>query len=88
VGLALMVFGKHWLWRVAAVLLIAAPHVVGAPQPAEHHALAPDELQAQFRVASLLVNAGFWMALGALSGWWFWRQESVRDELSARTLVR
>jgi cobalt transporter subunit CbtA len=88
VGLALIVFGKHWLWRVVAVLLIVAPHVIGAPQPAEHHALATDALQAQFRVASLLVNAVIWMALGTMSGWWFWRRESVRDELSARTLVR
>jgi cobalt transporter subunit CbtA len=87
VGLALLVFGKHGGWRAAAVLLIAAPHVIGAPQPAEHHALAPDALQAQFRVASLLVNAVFWMALGGLSGWWFWRQEPAGEDLSALASV-
>jgi cobalt transporter subunit CbtA len=75
VGLALLVFGKHWLARLVALVLIAAPHLYGAPQPAHHHALAPEELQAQFRVASLLVNALFWIALGVLSAWWYSRQQ-------------
>lgn len=88
VGLALMVFGKHWVWRVVAVLLIVAPHLYGAPQPAEHHALAPDDLQAQFRVASLLVNGVFWMALGGLSGWWFKRQVLGTQDMSAVAAVR
>ncbi|QEY63030.1 CbtA family protein [Metapseudomonas lalkuanensis] len=76
IGLGLLVFGRHWLWRVVAVLLIAAPHIYGAPQPAHHHTLAPGELQAQFRVASMLVNATFWIALGGLSGWWYVRQQA------------
>lgn len=76
IGIALIVFRKHWLWRVLALLIIAAPHLYGAPQPAHPHALAPDELQAQFRVASMLVNAVFWVALGGLSGWWYSRQQS------------
>ncbi|WP_341964427.1 CbtA family protein [Pseudomonas sp. RC10] len=88
VGLALIVFGKHWAWRLVAMLLIAAPHLYGAPQPAEHHALAPDDLQAQFRVASLLVNGGFWIALGGLSGWWFQRQVPGAEDMSAVAAVR
>ncbi|MGV8917700.1 MAG: CbtA family protein [Pseudomonas sp.] len=77
VGLALIVYGRHWGWRVLAVLLIALPHILGAPQPAEHHSLAPEELQAQFRVASLLVNAVFWMALGGLSAYLFNRRDDA-----------
>ncbi|ARH18784.1 CbtA family protein [Pseudomonas aeruginosa] len=76
VGIALIVFGKHWFLRAIAVVLIAAPHLYGAPQPSHHHALAPDDLQAQFRVASLMVNAVFWIALGGLSSWWYARQQS------------
>ncbi|MCT8962751.1 CbtA family protein [Pseudomonas veronii] len=81
-ALALLVFSRHGFWRLAALVLIAAPHLVGAPQPADHHALAPDELQAQFRMASLLVNAVFWVVLGGLSGWWFWKQPTVDDPLN------
>lgn len=77
VGLALVVFARHWAWKIGAVVLIALPHLIGAPQPVEHHALAPDDLQAQFRVASMLVNGVFWMALGGLSGWWYLRQVAV-----------
>lgn len=76
-GLASLVFGKHWFWRGVAVIFIAAPHIVGAPQPAEDQALVPDHLQTQFRVASLLVNAAFWVALGGLSSWLFLKDKYV-----------
>lgn len=79
VGLALLVFTRHWAWKIAALVLIALPHLIGAPQPAEHRALAPDALQSQFRLASMLMNALFWMVLGGLSGWWFVRQQSVEQ---------
>lgn len=84
VGIALLVFGKHWIWGVVAVLLIIAPHVYGAPQPAEHHALVPDALQSHFRLASLLINCVFWMTLGVLCAWWFTRQVPLesRHELA------
>ncbi|MFJ3487877.1 CbtA family protein [Pseudomonas sp. NPDC090202] len=88
VGLALLAFGRHWLWRLLAVALIVAPHLIGAPQPPEHHALAPDTLQAQFRLASLLVNGVFWMALGGLSGWWFQRQVPASQDMSALASMR
>lgn len=81
-ALTLLVFSRHGFWRLAALVLIAAPHLVGAPQPADLHALAPDELQAQFRMASLLVNAVFWVVLGGLSGWWLWKQPTVDDPLN------
>lgn len=79
-GLALLVFARHWRWRVVALLLIAAPHLYGAPQPAEHHALAPDALQAQFRVASLMVNAVFWIVLGGMSAWLFRKGQSAANQ--------
>ena len=80
IGIALLIFGKRWIWRVVALLLIVAPHLFGAPQPAEHHALAPDVLQSQFRLASLLINGVFWMTLGGLSAWWFTRQVPLESK--------
>ncbi|MGX1186473.1 cobalt transporter subunit CbtA [Pseudomonas sp. F-14 TE3623] len=81
-ALALLAFSRHWFWRLSAIVLIAAPHLVGVPLPADHHALVPDELLAQFRMASLLVNAVFWVVLGGLSGWWFWKQHAADGPLN------
>ncbi len=73
VGLALLVFARHWALRVGALLLIAVPHVIGAPQPEVHESLAPAHLERQFVFASLVTNALFWLALGAASAWLFSR---------------
>jgi predicted cobalt transporter CbtA len=40
---------------------------VGAPHPAQAGSLAPPELQHQFRVATTLGNAAFWIVLGVIS---------------------
>ena len=75
VGLALMVFARHWLLKALGAVILMVPHLVGAPQPAVHSALAPEALQTQFKLASLLTNAAFWVALGWLSAWLFRRSE-------------
>lgn len=72
-GLALMVFGQSlWLKLLGAAWLIA-PHLFGAPQPAEHSSLAPEALESQFIIASLVTNVVFWVALGTVSAWLFRR---------------
>lgn len=75
VALGLLVFTpnqgrKLWL-KVAAVALLCVPHVVGAPQPLVHAMAAPAELEASFIVATALANAVFWLALGALTGYFY-----------------
>ncbi|WP_052075097.1 CbtA family protein [Pseudomonas lutea] len=75
VGLALMVFARHWLLKALGALILVVPHLVGAPQPAVHSALALEALQTQFKLASLLTNAAFWVALGWISAWLFRRSE-------------
>ncbi|QXH33817.1 CbtA family protein [Pseudomonas muyukensis] len=72
-GLALLVFSRHWLFKVLGVVLLVSPHVIGAPQPAVHASLAPEALASQFKIASWLTNAAFWLALGLLSAWLFRR---------------
>jgi cobalt transporter subunit CbtA len=67
-GLWMVAFGKNALRRVAGVLLLVAPHVLGAPHPAIHGASAPADLAADFVRATYLANAVFWLALGALAG--------------------
>jgi len=72
-GLALLVFARHWLFKVIGVVLLAVPHVIGAPQPDVHQSLAPEALETQFKIASWVTNAAFWLALGLLSAWLYRR---------------
>jgi cobalt transporter subunit CbtA len=73
VALALIVFGKHGLLKVLGVAILLVPHLIGAPQPDVHASLAPEALADQFKIASLLTNALFWVALGLISTWLFRR---------------
>jgi cobalt transporter subunit CbtA len=72
-GLALLVFARHWLLKALGVALLVIPHLIGAPQPAVHESLAPEALETQFKIASWLTNAAFWLALGLLSAWLYRR---------------
>jgi predicted cobalt transporter CbtA len=74
VGLALIAFSRHWLMKVLGVAILAVPHVIGAPQPEVHSMLAPEALEAQFKIASQLTNVVFWLALGLISAWLFRRK--------------
>jgi len=80
-GIALIVFGRNWLLKVLGVAIIAVPHVIGAPQPEVHSMLAPQALEAQFKIASQLTNVLFWLALGLISAWLFRRNRD--DQYSA-----
>lgn len=78
VGIALIVFAGHWLLKVLGVAILAVPHLIGAPQPEVHSMLAPEALEAQFKIASQLTNAAFWLALGLISAWLFRRKGDDR----------
>lgn len=73
-GLALLVFGRNVLLKGLGVAILLVPHVIGAPQPEVHESLAPEALEQQFIIASLLTNAVFWLGLGLISTWLFRRQ--------------
>jgi cobalt transporter subunit CbtA len=72
-GLSLLVFARHWAMRLVALALLAMPHIIGAPQPAEPMSLAPESLQHRFQWAALIANAAFWIVLGWLSAWFYTR---------------
>jgi cobalt transporter subunit CbtA len=61
------------LWSLAAIVLIALPHVIGAPQPAEYHSAAPEALAHRFIAASTVAGFLFWAVAGAASGWIYGR---------------
>ena len=80
-GIALIVFGRNWLLKILGIAILAVPHVIGAPQPQVHSMLAPEALEAQFKIASQLTNVAFWLALGLISAWLFRRNRD--DQYSA-----
>jgi cobalt transporter subunit CbtA len=59
---------EWWSMRVLGIAIVIAPHFVPAPQPLVESSLAPAQLQSQFRVATTVCNAVFWLALGVASG--------------------
>lgn len=51
------------------ILLLAVPHIIGAPHPYEYAASAvPTELSGQFAAASLAIHGITWAVIGAASG--------------------
>lgn len=74
-GLGLLAFARHWALRIVGVLILAIPHLIGAPQPELHSSLAPEALEQEFILASLLTNALFWSALGLAAAWFYTRPQ-------------
>ena len=71
IGIGLLSETKTILPKIAAVLLMAAPHLIGAPHPLLFESNVPAELSAQFAIASLFTSAFFWMVLGASTGYFY-----------------
>jgi cobalt transporter subunit CbtA len=72
-GLALLVFGRRLWVRGCALLLLAAPHLTGAPQTDPSAAAPPHQLSQAFAFWSAASAVLFWAVLGAASGWLFGR---------------
>ncbi len=68
-GLAVLVFRAGWLPRIAGAVLIAAPHIVGAPHPREIGGAPPPESAAMFVIASLFAAVVLWVVLGGVGGY-------------------
>ena len=67
-GLWAMALRGGAVWIALGIALLAAPHLIGAPQPERMGGAVPPELAAQFVAASLVTAAIFWCGLGWLSG--------------------
>lgn len=67
-GLALFAFSKKVPLLIAGALLIAAPHVYGAPLPESHDTAVPAGLAVEFAVATIVTSGLFWLLLGGVLG--------------------
>ncbi|MBT7572538.1 MAG: hypothetical protein HN632_21530 [Rhodospirillaceae bacterium] len=65
-GLAALTMGTGATTRIAGIVVLAAPHIIGAPHAAQGEVgLAPPELAAQFVVNSLFTSLVMWLVIGA-----------------------
>ncbi len=70
-GLWIIAFQPKKYLKLFGVILIALPHIFGAPHPEVHEGLAPDDLRMKFQITTLITNAVFWVVLGILSAYMF-----------------
>ncbi len=81
-GLFALLRRDETIAKIVGVLLIAAPHLVGAPQAATPQSTVPAELAARFAASSLAVQAGTWILAGLLAGV-LWREFAARGALKS-----
>ena len=73
-GLWLLVFSNGLVLKTIGVVILVAPHMIGAPHPSElGTGKVPAELAAQFAATSIVITALFWALLGGFSGFFFGR---------------
>lgn len=67
-ALWLIAFGRNWAMWGTAIILIAAPHLIGAPVPETLTGPAPPELASAFAARALGTGLAVWAMLGLLLG--------------------
>ncbi|MGV1015173.1 MAG: CbtA family protein [Methyloceanibacter sp.] len=78
VALWLLFFQRSLLGVIAAMALLVAPHIIGAPQPASYETPVPEGLHHSFVVAVVLTTLVFWALLGGLAG--FFRERFIHAD--------
>ena len=71
VALWLIAFERGWIAWGAAIVLLLAPHLYGAPVPDTMTGTAPTEIGALFAARALGVGLAAWVMLGGFAGF-FW----------------
>jgi cobalt transporter subunit CbtA len=67
-GLWLAAFARKPLVRIFGLVLLCAPHVIGAPQPHIGDGVNVGDLSKEFIRATYLANAALWLSLGGFVG--------------------
>ena len=90
-ALGLLAYPRSAGLAALAIVLLIAPHLVGAPLPVSHETAVPHELHARFVNAVYATNLVFWAVLGASAALLrerFRSGEDVVAEHSDRVAVR
>ena len=67
-GLGLLAFRRSVWTVIFALILLAAPHLIGAPQPLVAEMSVPPPLAREFVIAVTITGLLFWALLGSLTG--------------------
>ena len=88
-GIGLLIFTRQLVLAVVAVLLLVAPHVIGAPHPADLSSPIPEALHHLFVTRVTVVNFVVWAVLGGLAGAlaprWLVRNDDGLQALTAKS---
>ena len=68
-GIALLTLQGNMILKGLGVVLIALPHLIGAPHPSSPESAVPAVLAAEFAARSVASMAVFWIVLGVAFGW-------------------
>ena len=74
VALWLIAFGRSPVMILIAAALLAAPHLIGAPEPDSFAGPVPTEIGALFAARAFGVGLAAWVLLGAFAAY-FWQRE-------------
>jgi cobalt transporter subunit CbtA len=74
-GLALIGYGRKPVWIALAAVVLALPHLIGAPALEGFSGVAPPEVASAFAARSLAVGLIAWSVMGWLAGWFWDRAE-------------
>ncbi len=74
VALWLIAFGRSPIMILIAAVLLAAPHLIGAPEPDTFAGPVPTEIGALFAARAFGVGLAAWVILGAFAAY-FWQRE-------------
>ena len=67
-GARALFYSRSLVAVLAAIALLVAPHVIGAPQPVSYESPIPEGLHHSFVVAVVMTALLFWVLLGGLAG--------------------
>ena len=67
-GIFLIATKRELVWLAVAIALIAAPHIIGAPQPIDHETSVPAGLAASFVGNTIAASAVLWSLIGVFLG--------------------
>jgi len=66
---------RGWLLRIAGIVCLLLPHLIGAPVGRGQNAV-PAQLIRQFAITSLATTGIFWLVIGIIGGFLYSRLEA------------